>query len=151
MILHPELRCHDSFGFPIFSLVLTSISRTCVSLRMSTCCRSDSLKRVMTYLLLHHPDALVSTTFPLKLGPSPPNGSDSHSFNSPKSLLSPYCDNCAVTSFVRCQKAICLVGEDIFRQNTPISLNIAPPTVDVQTGFPHTIIIRRMEPFFLLL
>jgi hypothetical protein len=26
---------------------------------------------------------------------------------------------------------------DIFRQITPISLNIAPPTVDIQTGFPY--------------
>jgi hypothetical protein len=28
---------------------------------------------------------------------------------------------------------------DIFRRITPISLNIAPPTVDIQTGFPYII------------
>jgi hypothetical protein len=61
-------------------------------------------KKVMTYLLLHHPDALVLTTSPLLLEPSP-NGSDSH-FNRTKSSSSPFCDQCVVTLFVRRQKAI---------------------------------------------
>jgi hypothetical protein len=30
---------------------------------------------------------------------------------------------------------------DIFRRITPISLNIAPPTVDIQMGFPYIIIV----------
>jgi hypothetical protein len=63
------------------------------------------LKRVMTYLFFHHLDAPVLMTSPLMLGPSPNDCCDSH-FNSTKSSSSPFCDYCAVTSFVCHQKAI---------------------------------------------
>jgi hypothetical protein len=99
-IFLPELRCHGSLDF-----------RSSPQSKSDPCVTEDIhllsarfLKRAMTYLLSHHPDAPVSTTSPLPSGPSP-NCSDSH-FNSTKSSLSPFCDNCAVTSFVRRQKTI---------------------------------------------
>jgi hypothetical protein len=137
-IFLPELPCQGSPGFPTFSPVQT-ISRTCASLRIFTCCRPGSLREwwcTFSFIILTHPCCRRSRCCqdPLPIVVIHTSTAQNRRFlhfvtiaRSPRSSV-------AKRPF-----------GDIFRRITPIGLNIAPPTVDIQTGFPYIFIAWHMR------